>query len=264
MTYPPQPGQPGQPGQPDPNQPGGYPQSGGFGQQGQPYGGQQYPPTSGYEQQQYPQGGYQQPQYPPQGGYQQQPGYGQPQYPPPGQGFGGPPAPPPKSKTGMLVGIAVAVVVIVALGITGFVAPGFFLSKSSDKAASAPADSSAPVAPPAAPSGLPSAGSLPTGDIGDVDPAAKSVAEKFLAAINSKDVDGAFAMMCQVAANQKDDLAKYAASGTTFKAQTYVTAAGSVSAVLVDSAGNPTGALALQKATSGNDYCVSAMLKLGG
>ncbi|MFJ8914909.1 heavy-metal-associated domain-containing protein [Amycolatopsis sp. NPDC102389] len=120
MTYPPQPGQPD------------------HGQGGQQYPGEQYPG----QQQQYPaqqpqQGGgydqsgaYPQQQYP---GYGQQP-YGQhQQYP---QGFGGPPAPPKNNKTGLIVGIAAAAVVVVTLGITGFVAPGFFLGDDkADKAA---------------------------------------------------------------------------------------------------------------------------------
>jgi len=111
MTYPPQPGQPE------------------YGQ-----GEQQYP-----GQQQYPQGGYDQSGAYPQQPQQQYPGYPQ-QYPGQqypgqqyGQGFGGPPAPPKKSNTGLLVGIAAAVVVLVTLAITGFAAPGFFLSD--DKAA---------------------------------------------------------------------------------------------------------------------------------
>ena len=83
-----------------------------------------YPPQPG---QPYP---GQQP-YPQQGGYHNQaPGYGQ-QY---GQGFGGPPAPPPKNKTGLLIGIAIAAVVLIAVGVTGFVAPGFFLSKDNTAA----------------------------------------------------------------------------------------------------------------------------------
>jgi hypothetical protein len=127
MTYPPQPGQPyGQ--QPDPYGQGGQPPSGDFPQQGQPYPGQQqpYPQQQGgyYDQtgawQQQPYGGYDQT-----GAYGQQNPYGQPY----GQGFGGPPAPPPKSKTGLLIGIAIAAVVLIAVGVTGFVAPGFFLSK---------------------------------------------------------------------------------------------------------------------------------------
>jgi hypothetical protein len=132
MTYPPQPGQPyGQ--QPDPYGQSGYPQSGGFPQPGgwqQP--GQQdpnqsyHPQQSPYPQQQYPQ----QPQYP----GQQQPYPGQfpgqqPQYPGYSQGFGGPPAPPRKSKNGLWAGIAGVVVLLIAFGITGFLAPGFLVSK---------------------------------------------------------------------------------------------------------------------------------------
>lgn len=137
MTQPPQPGQPyGQ--QPDPYGQGGQPQSGGFPQQypGQQHPGQQYPGQQ-YPGQQYPQqGGYDQT-----GAYGQQPysGYEQQQYPPAyqyGQGFGGPPAPPAKNKTGLLIAIAAAVVVLVAVGVTGFVAPGFFLSK--DKTTAGP------------------------------------------------------------------------------------------------------------------------------
>ncbi|MCT2585971.1 hypothetical protein [Actinophytocola gossypii] len=89
--------------------------------QGQQYGGQQY---GGYPQQ--PDGGQQ--QY---GGYpQQQPGgqyggYPGGQY---GGGFGGPP-PPQKKNTGAIVAVvAIVVLVLGGLGITGFVAPGFFLS----------------------------------------------------------------------------------------------------------------------------------------
>jgi hypothetical protein len=110
MTYPPQPGQPYGP--PDPyGQGGGYPQSGGFPQQ--PYQGQQqYPPM-------YPP----QPQYP-----------GQGQYPPPPQqpfpGFGGPPEKPKKRRTGLWAGIAVVIVLLIAFGVTGFLAPGFLLGKA--------------------------------------------------------------------------------------------------------------------------------------
>ncbi|MBN6035891.1 hypothetical protein [Amycolatopsis sp. 195334CR] len=115
MTYPPQPGQPyGQ--QPDPygQGQGGYPQSGGFQQPGQQPGYDQY----GQQQQQYPgydQYGQQQQGYDPNQyqGYPQQGGYGTP--------------PPKKGKAGLWIGLTIGVVVLVALGITGFVAPGFFL-----------------------------------------------------------------------------------------------------------------------------------------
>lgn len=114
MTYPPQPGQPDQ-------GTGGQQQYPGQQQPGQQYPEQQYP------QQQYPQGGYDQSGAYPQ---QQYPGYGQQQYGQNqqyGQGFGGPPAPPKNNKTGLIVAIAAAAVVVLTLGITGFVAPGFFL-----------------------------------------------------------------------------------------------------------------------------------------
>ena len=128
MTYPPQPGPYGQ----YPQQPGqgGYPQSGGFPQQGQPYGQQGYGQhgygQQGYGQQGYGQQGYgqQQPygQYPQQpGGFGQQPG-----------GFGGPP-PPKKNKAGLWAAISIGAVVIIALGVTGFVVPGFFLGDDSDE-----------------------------------------------------------------------------------------------------------------------------------
>ena len=115
MTYPPQPGQPnGQ--QPVPYGQGGQTPSGGFPQQGSPrYPGQRYP---GYDQQQQQ--------------YGQTYQYGQ-EY---AQGFGGPPAPPEKGKTGLLIGIVVGLVVLIALGVTGFVAPGFFLSKDNTAAGS--------------------------------------------------------------------------------------------------------------------------------
>jgi hypothetical protein len=137
MTYPPQPGQPdyGQ-------QPGSFGQQpGGFGQQ--PGG---YPASGGYPQPGgFPQsGGFPQPGQPPYG--QPYPGYdpsgGGGGFPPPGQ-FGGYGTPPPGGggKKGLWIGLSVGLVVILAaLGITGFWKPGFFLSGSSSttNAASGP------------------------------------------------------------------------------------------------------------------------------
>lgn len=113
MTYPPQPGSSyGQ--QPDPYGQGGYPQQpGGFPRQGgYPQGG--YPQESGS----YRQGGFNQPP----GGYPQQGPYGP-------RGFGGPASPPPKKKkTGLIVALSGGLaVILVALVITGFAWPGFFL-----------------------------------------------------------------------------------------------------------------------------------------
>lgn len=102
MTYPPQPGQPGQPGDP-------FGQSG-WGQGGWGQGGQQPGGYPGYPGQPYPQ----QP-----GDYAQ---YGM--YP---AGPGGPGGGPPKKKTGLIVGLAITGVVVLAgvLAFTGWVAPGF-------------------------------------------------------------------------------------------------------------------------------------------
>ncbi|MFD2419361.1 hypothetical protein [Amycolatopsis pigmentata] len=119
----------GQPGAPDSS---GYPQSGGFPQGGFPQGG--YPQSGGF-----PQGGYPQnfpANFPQSGGYQDQfgqPAYGQPAYPGYGQpgGFGAPQEEQRKSKTGLWIGLSVAIVVILgAVGVTGFVVPGFFLVTS--------------------------------------------------------------------------------------------------------------------------------------
>jgi hypothetical protein len=130
------------------------PQSGGFPAEGYP---QQQPqsggfPAEGYPQQQQPQYGQypqqpqygqqpgypqQQPQYPQQQPGQQQPYYGQQQ---PGQydygqtgGFG---APVKKTKGGgklLWIITAVVIVVVAAVGVTGFLVPGFFITKVLDQ-----------------------------------------------------------------------------------------------------------------------------------
>ncbi len=130
--------------------------------------------------------GPQQPGYGPPGPGPQ--GYGPAQYGPPGpgpQGYGparyGPPLPPQhgpggygppgygppprKSKTGLVVGIVSAVVVLAALGVTGFVAPGFFLSDDGG-------------------------GSEQTAS-------AKSTAESLVTAIGSRDADALNKLSCQ-------------------------------------------------------------------
>ncbi|GAA1984994.1 hypothetical protein [Amycolatopsis minnesotensis] len=82
-----------------------------------------YPPPQGGPGQWGPgqgQGGHGQYGPPPQQGYPP-PGYGPPQYGPP----------PKKSKTGLVVGLVLGIVVVLGgvVAILGFVAPGFFLSK---------------------------------------------------------------------------------------------------------------------------------------
>ena len=147
MTYPPQ--QPGPYGQqPQPGGPYGQqpPQQPGYGQQPQPGYGQQPPP--GYSQQP---GQYGQPQqdpfgqqgpqsggFPQQGYGQPQPGYGQqPGYGGPG-GFGGPP--PKKSKTGLIIGVVIGVLVLVGGGITAAV----LLSGNSSSNNTASSDTNTP------------------------------------------------------------------------------------------------------------------------
>lgn len=171
MTYPPQGNYPPQGGVPQ------YPQQGGYPPQ-QPQYGQQYPQQGGYPQQQYPQQG---------------------QYGPGTGGFGGPP--PKKSKTGLWIGLGAGVLVIAAVAVTGFVAPGFFLSKKTDNAAAKPpAAPSATVAPPSAPSTSPSS----SGSSTSTDPAVAAAAAKLLQALNSGDVTGATAMVCPTAGTFAD------------------------------------------------------------
>jgi len=65
----------------------------------------------------------------------------QPPFGGPGQ-FGqqppmGPPQPPKKSRTGLVVGVVVAVVAVAAFAVTGFVAPGFLVSDDKDSGGTA-------------------------------------------------------------------------------------------------------------------------------
>jgi hypothetical protein len=93
-----------------------YPPQGSYGQQPDPYGQQQ--PQYG--------GGFQQPQYG--GGYGQQ--YG---------GLGGGPQPPKNNKGPIIAVVSIVVLILAGVGVTGFVAPGFFLSD--DKADTNASDS---------------------------------------------------------------------------------------------------------------------------
>lgn len=125
MTYPPQ-----QPGQPDPygQQPG---QPGPYGQPGQqpgPYGQQPGP----YAQQPGPYG-----QPDPYGQQFGQNPYGQQPYGAHPGGPGGPGGEPPKKKTGLIVGISLGVVVVLAgvFAILAWVAPGFLLEDDDENSA---------------------------------------------------------------------------------------------------------------------------------
>jgi hypothetical protein len=184
MTYPPQPGQPY--GQPDPYGQGGYPQ---------------YPPIGDHPQQGYPQQGYPQQQGYPE--YGQFPGYPQSgQYDAYGQpgGFGGPPPGGGKNKTWLPAGIAAGVTVLIALGITGFLAPGFFLSDNKNDTSNAQGP-----APTATRAAAPSTGKSTSGtrstrtstSPGSSGGSAGQVMQQFLDKVNGKDTSGAVAMACQ-------------------------------------------------------------------
>ncbi|WP_329069178.1 hypothetical protein [Amycolatopsis sp. NBC_01480] len=253
MTYPPQPGQGGQPdpyGQGWQQQPpsGGVPQQPGWDpnaqqqpqqpqgwdpnapqqpwdpNQQQPYGQPYQQGQQPYPTQQYPQQGWD-PNQPPQGWDPNQQQYG--------QGFGGPGGPggppPQKNKTALWVGIAVAVVLVVALGITGFVAPGFFLSKDSNTNTAQNPPSQQRLPGTSAP-GLPTDESSPptdqsqspgTGGSGDSGEG-KSTVEAFLAKINAKDAAGASSMVCQGSESfSKDSITESTAGTPQLKAGEY-------------------------------------------
>jgi hypothetical protein len=104
-----------------------YPQ-GPYGQQPDPYG-QQQPQYGGYQQQ--PQYGG---AYDPNANAQYGGAYGQ-QY----GGFGGGPQPPKNNKGPIIAIVSIVVLILAGVGITGFVAPGFFLSD--DKGGNTASDS---------------------------------------------------------------------------------------------------------------------------
>ncbi|QRP49091.1 hypothetical protein [Amycolatopsis sp. FDAARGOS 1241] len=130
--------------------------------------------------------------------YQQQGWYPSQPY---GGGYGGGSQPPKNGKTGLWIGIAVAVVVVVAvLGITGFVAPGFFLGKDSSNT-TAQTQNPAPPARTSRPQ--PTESSLPTeetaapGAGGSASADGKQIVDDFVAKRNAKDASGALARACK-------------------------------------------------------------------
>ncbi|MEU4674839.1 hypothetical protein AB0F91_44605 [Amycolatopsis sp. NPDC023774] len=198
MTYPPQPGQGGPPGpygqgwqQPGPGwQPGWVPNA-----QQQPG---QAPNTQQYAQ-----------RYPGAQSYQQQ-GWDPNQ--PYGGGYGGGSQPPKNNKTGLWIAIAVAVVIVATLGITGFVAPGFFLSKDSSNTTAqtrnpAPLQTSRPTTAPSEP-GLPTNQTAVPGTGGSSSADGQQFLGDFVAKLNAKDAAGALAMGCDGMELLKDDVNK--------------------------------------------------------
>ncbi|MFF4599733.1 hypothetical protein [Amycolatopsis sp. NPDC001319] len=173
MTYPPQPGQGGRPGPYGQ----GWQQAGPGGQPG-------WVPNA------------QQPAWGPNQSY--------------GGGYGGGPQPPKNNNTGLWIAVAVAVVIVATLGITGFVAPGFFLSKDSSITAAqtqnpAPSQPSQPTTAPSEP-GLPTNQTAVPGTGGLAGADGKQFVGDFVAKLNAKDAAGALAMGCQGMDLLKDDI----------------------------------------------------------
>jgi hypothetical protein len=115
------------------------------------------------------------------------------------QGFGGPPAPPKQSKTGMWIAIgAVVVLVLAGLGITGFVAPGFFLSKDDNTNTAAPVSSTS--AKPSTPKSTPKKSTTPTtrssAPSGSGSAQGAVVLQGFIDKLNAADTNGALALGC--------------------------------------------------------------------
>ncbi|MFC4856618.1 hypothetical protein [Actinophytocola glycyrrhizae] len=157
-----------------------------------------YPPQQG------PYGGQQAPQGQPYGGYPQQ-----------GGPYGGPP---PRNKAPLLATLMFVVALLAGLGITGFVAPGFFLSDDDSESSADGGDGTGSA--PGGPGGLPGGGPAdgpgggpadgpadgPGGGSGDDGPGGGSsggssvdgeaFAEEFVTALNKLDSEAANSMYC--------------------------------------------------------------------
>jgi hypothetical protein len=170
--------------------------------------------------------------YPPQSGqppYGQQPNgpYGTPspggfpqqgnQYPHPqalyGQQGGFNPQEPRKSKTGLIVGVSTAAVVLVAFLITGLVAPGFLLdadeSTNDEKAAAAESSTNTPTNPAGSGAVTSSDQTTPTSATDPV-----SVATNFLETVNAGDAAAAMELVCEQARSKTQPQVDIAVAGS--------------------------------------------------
>lgn len=131
----------------------------------------------------------------------------------PGGGFG---APPPKNKTGVVVAIvAIGVLVLGGLGITGFVAPGFFLSaQDDDNVPTIEPTSTEPSAPETAESAevptittdAPTGDGTPTAGGKPVEQPALDAMQSFLDSVNAGDAAGAKDQLCTEAISTPADI----------------------------------------------------------
>ncbi|AXB46489.1 hypothetical protein [Amycolatopsis albispora] len=130
--------------------------------------------------------------------------------------FEEPPEPARKpAPTALLAGLAAAVLVLVVLGFTAFVAPGFLVGDPGPVAAPATTTSSAPArTTTSAPSPRPAETAAPTsaepapggrGGSGPADASVEKVIKDFVAELNAGDANGAKQLMC--AGGRGDDSA---------------------------------------------------------
>lgn len=117
----------------------------------------------------------------------QVPPTGPPQGWPPPYPHGHPPPPPPKkSHPALWAGLAIGGALLLIVAITGFVAPGFFLSR--DTTGAAPAPTERPVTAPPETEAAPTSSAANSADrLAE----AKAVAQRFIDKLNAGDNDGA-------------------------------------------------------------------------
>lgn len=128
-----------------------------------------------------------------QGPYGPRPGYPAPAWQQPG----GYRPPPRKNRTALIVSVvAVVLVVVGAVAVTGFVAPGFFLSENEPSGLAPQTPPSTPASPSIA-RPVPGGGSgPPTTQAADPLPRIAAVLDEFVEAINSGDKEKATQLTC--------------------------------------------------------------------
>lgn len=167
---------------------------------------------------------------------------------------GGPGDEPPKSKTGLWVGLGIGAVALLAIGallFTGFVAPGFFLSDPEDVAHASPSTSTeAPTssAPPTTATGTPGA--------------AMTIAQDFVDKLNGGDKDGSLALSCY-----RDLMESTVTRAITDQAIVKIKSTTPSTATFLsldlegDRGGRPgTGSLSVMSRDNGTSWCVMSLL----